>query len=266
MNDLAILIGLISFPGLVAAIICDKVLVHTERWGTFKYMVYTFVFGVASYLALQFVAVALDAVGRRLPFLGIEPVLSMWSTLLDQSSKPQWGEIAWATSFAPVIAGFAALIVNKKWVNKAAQKLNISGKYGDENLFSYYLNSPDVTWVYVRDIGSNLSYRGLVKSFSETKEIQELVLTDVTVFDYKESDELYRVETIYLTKPIGSFIIETPESSQSRELCHDDQEGSTAGGNRSKRSEGRRDKNNQHSPAAVPTAAAAAEKEKLSAI
>jgi len=230
VNDLAILVGLISFPGLVATIICDKILVHTERWGSFKYLIYTFIFGVASYLSLQLFSALLGSIDRHLPFLSTNPTLSVWSTLLDHSSKPQWGEIAWATLIAPLIAGLAALAVNKKIVNKVVQKLGISDKYGDENLFSYYLNSPDVAWVYVRDIQNNLSYRGLVRSFSETKEIQELVLTDVTVFDYKESDELYRVASIYLTKPIGAFIIEAPENAQSRELCNDGQEGAPAGG------------------------------------
>ena len=266
MNDLAILIGLISFPGLVATIICDKILVHTERWSTFKYLIYSFIFGVACYLSLQLVSVLLGTTDRHLPFLSSNPTLSIWSTLLDQSSKPQWGEIAWATLIAPFIAGLAALAVNKKAVNKISQKLGISGKYGDENLFSYYLNSPDVAWVYVRDIPNDLSYRGLVRSFSETKEIQELVLTDVTVFNYNESDELYKVDSIYLTKPIGAFIIEAPESAQSRELCNDGQEGAPPGGDRPKRRKRRRNENHKHSSASVPAATAAAQEEGLGAI
>lgn len=226
MNDLVILVGLISFPGLVATIICDKILVHTEKWASFKYAVYTFILGVAAYLALQIIVGLVDLSGRYLPFLGKDPALNIWGILTDRSNGIRWGEIAWATALAPFVAGIAAVITNKKIVNKVAQLLRISDKYGDENLFSYFLNSPDVRWVYVRDIENNLSYRGLVKSFAETKEVQEVVLTDVTVFDYENSDELYSVERIYLAKPAGSFVIETPQSEPPRGLCNDGQEDS----------------------------------------
>lgn len=224
MNDLVILIGLISFPGLIATIICDKILVHTEKWASFNYAVYTFILGVAAYLALQIIVFLVGLSGRHLPFLDQDATLNIWGILTDRSHGIHWGEIAWATALAPIVAGLAAVVTNKKIVNKLAQLLRISDKYGDENLFSYFLNSPDVRWVYVRDLGNNLSYRGLVKSFAETNEVQELVLTDVTVFDYENSDELYSVERIYLAKPAGSFVIETPQSEPPRGMCNDGQE------------------------------------------
>ena len=44
--------------------------------------------------------------------------------------------------------------------------------------------------------------------YSENEHIQEIVLSEVTVFNYEDSEELYFIPTIYLTKPIGKFIIE----------------------------------------------------------
>lgn len=223
MNDLAVLIGIVSLPGLIAAIICDRLVVHSKQWTAFKYTKYTFIFGVFSYFAVEILVRLLSAVDRRLPFLGEETSLRLWQTLLSSNKHMVWGEIFWATFFSPVVAAAAVFVVNRKLINKLAQRLRLSQKYGDENLFGYYLNSPDLEWVYVRDIKNNLSYRGRINSFSENETIQELLLLDVTVFDYQSSDELYCVKSLYLAQGIGSFIIETAVEEEKKEKADDNE-------------------------------------------
>jgi hypothetical protein len=98
--------------------------------------------------------------------------------------------------------------VQNPGINKIAKKLKISTKYGDENLFSFFLNSQNIDWIYVRDIQNNLTYQGRVVSFSENDGMQELVMSEVTVFKYETSEEFYSVPLIYLSKPSGNFIIE----------------------------------------------------------
>ena len=99
-------------------------------------------------------------------------------------------------------------IVNYKILNKIGEFFNVSTKYGDENLYSYYLNTNEIDWIYIRDVDNNLTYQGRVFSFSENSNIQEIVLYDVTVYRYEDSAELYHVPTIYLAKKSGSFRIE----------------------------------------------------------
>lgn len=213
MNDLAILIGLISFPGLIATVICDKLLVHAERWSSFKYGIYTFIFGVGSYVVLQFLAWVTSLACRHLPFLSEGATLGLWGTLVSGKDL-HFSEVAWATGLSPVIALAAVYCVNKKHMIRLAQRLGISNKYGDENLFSYFLNSPDVFWVYVRDPAAGFSYRGAVRSFSETKEVQEIALTDVSVYSYEDSNFLYQLDSLYLSKSLGTFIIESPVAAE----------------------------------------------------
>lgn len=257
MNDLAILIGLISFPGLIATVLCDKLLVHAERWESFKYAVYTFVFGVGSYVALQVAVWGLGMLGRHLPLLTGRSDLRLWDTLI--SGKPlDFSEVAWATAIAPVVALLAVYLANKKVVNCFGQRLRISNKYGDENLFSYFLNSSDIYWIYVRDPSVGLSYRGAVRSFSETKEVQEIVMTSVTVFDYTDSVELYRLDSIYLSKPLGSFIIEAPASINQGD-SHGRQEDSSTGGNGAGASERRGNPGDRIQDTAVSTPTTAAQ-------
>ncbi|ANJ66847.1 hypothetical protein A9404_05175 [Halothiobacillus diazotrophicus] len=211
MNELAITVGIILFPGLIAAVIADKISPHTKSWGTFKYSIYSFIFGVSCYVLLQGVLYGFWIPAHYLcpDRLTLSSVtLDVWSLVSTQTFSIRISDVFWATSLSPAVAAITAYIYNKKIINKLASKLGISSKYGDENLFSFYLNSPDIDWVYVRDIPNELTYQGRVLSYSEADDIQELVLRDVTVFDYATSDELYSLPKIYLSKPKGSFIIE----------------------------------------------------------
>ena len=58
-------------------------------------------------------------------------------------------------------------------------------------------------------------------SFSENSDIQEIVLYDVTVYRYEDSEKLYFIPNIYLSKKSGNFRIESiPEDY----LGEDDEE------------------------------------------
>jgi len=127
--------------------------------------------------------------------------LAVWSIVTDNRARIDLREV-FAAAF------FGAFLVNYKIFHKFAQKLLISQKYGDENLYSYYLNAKEIDWVYVRDFERKLTYQGRVVSFSENDKVQELVLADVTVFAYEDSTEYYSVPNIYLCREMGRFVIE----------------------------------------------------------
>jgi hypothetical protein len=210
MNELAIAIGVILFPGLITAVICDKITVHSPKWGSFKYSVYSFIFGVSCYVELQVFAYLWNLVAAHAfpTLLLVSPTLDVWTIATTQKASIDPSEVLWATILSPSVAAVAALAVNHKFINRMAQKLRISSKYGDENLFSFFLNAQNIDWVYVRDILNKLTYQGRVVSFSEADDMQELVLSEVTVFSYETSDELYSIPLLYLSKARGAFIIE----------------------------------------------------------
>ena len=210
MDELAVSIGVISFPGLLACIICDKIASHSPKWRAFKYAIYSFVFGVFCYGTEQAIyslwRTILSATGC--PVAQMPSLLHVWSIATAQKVDIFFPEVVWATALAPVVAVVAALINNHKVLNRIAQRAGISNKFGDENLFSYYLNARTLQWVYIRDPNTNQTYKGSVVSWSETDHMQELVLADVTVYEYESSLLLYSLPTIYLAKPTGSFVIE----------------------------------------------------------
>jgi hypothetical protein len=212
MNSLAVAIAIILLPGLVASVICDKITVHSPRWDAFKYSIYSFLFGVLSYCLLQCIEYAYQQI------LGLlsktheiqSSILGVWSIIQNEKALIVLSEVGWATLLSPVVALIASSLVNYKVINKIAQRLRVSQKYGDENLFSFFLNAKETDWIYIRDKEASLTYFGRVVSFSECDSIQEVVLSEVSVHEYETSEFLYSVPLIYLSKRLGSFVIEIP--------------------------------------------------------
>ena len=62
--------------------------------------------------------------------------------------------------------------------------------------------------IYVRCPKTNLTYYGIINTYSETETVSELVLREVSVYSYDESELLYEVPTIYLALSKGEVIIE----------------------------------------------------------
>lgn len=210
MNDLAITVAIVLLPGILAAAIADKITSHSPRWNSFKYGMYSFVFGIICYIALS-ILIWLASYFQWFVDLVPQTIggLSVWSFVSDRNSNIEILEILAATALSPFVAFSAAFAVNHKLFNRMASTIRVSRKYGDENLYSFYLNSGDIDWVYVRDQKKGITYEGRVLSFSENDNMQELVLVNVKVYNYEDSAELYSVPSIYLSNTDRSFTIES---------------------------------------------------------
>jgi hypothetical protein len=198
ISALALKLILLLVPGGIATLIFEKLTTY-QKWSPFKFIVNSIFFGGACYIlsdALFYI------------FLKDE-IKEFWKTFVVATSIPFF-EIFRATAVSISIGFLAALIENKKWITRFARLLTIADKYGEENLYSYFLNDPKVTEVYVRDIINNLTFHGEVDSFSETEEISEISLRDVKVYDYQSSNLLYTMPRVFLSRPKNTIFIEVP--------------------------------------------------------
>jgi len=200
------------FPGILSAIIYDKITTHS-KWDSFKFSLYSLVLGIFSYCFLQGFYLAYDIV---LAFKTPEnwSWLTIWKHALAAESSINAREILGATLVSLPVALTASYIINHKIFNKLAKTLRVSQKFGDENLFSYYLNSKDVDWIYLRDQDEDITYQGRVISFSEGESGQEIVLSDVSVYQTEDSKLLYEIPSIYICKPFGKLLIEAIPSER----------------------------------------------------
>ena len=201
MSELTIKLIIILIPGAIATLIFGKLILHKE-WSSFRFVLYSIMFGIVSYLILQLIINGINVTIRdKLP------ELTIWSNLSDASSIP-YKEVGFASIISIILAFAASMIENRKVINRVAGFLGISGKFGDENLFSMFLNSKNVQYIYLRDIKNQLTYHGWVKSFSENENISEIRLCDVAVYNYSDSDFLYEVGEVYLSLNKQEIIIE----------------------------------------------------------
>jgi hypothetical protein len=242
VNELAIVIGIVLFPGLITTVMCDKLTVHSPRWDSFKYSMYSFVFGVLCYALLQaLVDLCVRALSFRIPpIFRHDVLLNVWQIAGGKSGAIGLSEVFWATLLSPVVAAFAAIVINFKVINAVARYIGISEKFGDENLYSYFLNAKEVDWLYVRDAVYKLAYRGRIIAFSETEGTHELTLSEVTVFDNDEGTELYSIPLTYIARPVGTLSIEAGDPIQPKGSPNDGQE-TPQRGNGAPPSEGRDD-------------------------
>lgn len=201
MSELTIKLIIILIPGAIATLIFGKLILHKE-WNSFRFVLYSILFGIVSYLLLQLLINGLNL------FLSNKfSELTIWNNLNKASSIP-YEEVAPASIISILIAFIASLIENKKIINKVAEYIGVSRKYGDENLYSLFLNSKNIEFIYLRDIKNHLTYHGWVKSFSENDTISEIRLCDVAVYNYGDSEYLYEVQEVYLSLNKQEIIIE----------------------------------------------------------
>ena len=213
MNQLAVVLVVVLFPGIIAATVANKLTVH-PRWDSFKFSLYAFVFGVLTYSALQLGIYAGNIAVSWGSGSLIWRHLAIWKVVQDAATPiPTW-ELVWAVLLSVPLAFVVSAVVQHKAITRLGNRLHVTTKYGDENLYSYFLNVRDTDWIYVRDIDRNLTYEGRVVAFSENDHVQELVLHDVAVYRYEDSAKLYAVPTVYLSKPTGGFVIESIPSEK----------------------------------------------------
>jgi len=141
MNQLAVAIVAIFFPGILATIIADKLAVHS-KWDSFKFSLYSLVLGILSYIFFQLILISYNLIMHIFSYSKDIKlyILSVWNIAFQQKPIIKLWEIGGATLFSIFVGSLASYIINYKILNKIGQKIRITTKYGDENLYSFYLN------------------------------------------------------------------------------------------------------------------------------
>jgi len=213
MTELTLKLIIILIPGALGAIIVNRLTIHKE-WSSFTYILNAIIIGLFSYLALQFVVTTWIFVQNSFSsVLAYDyKTLEIWNSISD-SKKIPYKEVSGASFFGIVLGFIGAYIDYNGIINTIGQRLRISNKYGDENLFSHFLNKKETEIVYVRNIKNNLTYHGYVDSYSENDMLSEIVLSTVTVYNYTDSEYLYEIDKIYLSFTKSDIVIEIAKNT-----------------------------------------------------
>jgi hypothetical protein len=206
ISELSLKLILLLIPGAIASMMFEKLTVH-KKWSPFQFITNSILFGGLSYLLAQF---AYGWINCNADFN------NFWANLPAKQISPTI--ILKGVSASPIIAYLFVYMDFYKLLNRVGKTIGATHKYGDENLFTYFLSSKEVIEVYIRDIDANICYQGLVDSYSETDEIKEITLYDVKVYGYSDGLFYYAVDNLYLARPKDKLTIEVPSRGENKDV------------------------------------------------
>ncbi len=121
-----------------------------------------------------------------------------------------------------IVFGFIiSKIETNKIIYKIAKKLKISNHYGDDDVWTFVCNSPDVDWIFVRDYKNNLVYYGNLEQYSDPGDKRELLLSNVSVYKNDTAKFCYDINKLYISMNEEDFTIEIPNLTNMEDLQND---------------------------------------------
>lgn len=194
-------LALVFMPGIIWANIDAKYGTGLKPQQTIL-LVRSFLFGMATYSAL-FIIYTICGKSFGYTSLASDPQKVNLFALKD--------EIAWSIplSFALSIPWLWA--VRFRLFMRLLHKIGASSRYGDEDVWSYTLNSNQahVEYVHFRDLENGYVFAGWVNTYSESEDYRELLLRDVIVYDEKGS-EISQAPHIYISRQKNNIWMEFP--------------------------------------------------------
>lgn len=206
LSVLTLRVVLLFFPGVLCALIVHALTIQRERT-TPQFLTSAFVYGVSTYLLLAGVREAY-AVGAKVVGWKAPPRVTFFDVLTNEKARIAWGEIALSAGVALVLAIVLAAVANHAILHRMAERLRVSRRFGQADVWGHFLDSPTTRWIIVRDVNADLLYEGWVDAFSDSGVDPQLLLSDVAVYRASTGTKLHDRKRVYLTPRKDSVIIE----------------------------------------------------------
>lgn len=149
-----------------------------------------------------------------------EPIF--FKAVLDKNVAIEWSEIIIASLIGVPVAFIASAIHTYKLINLLGQRMRVTRRAGDEDVWDGFHNLPDTPeyqWVFVRDHKTELVYYGWICAYSDSEKERELLMRDVDVYTNDKGEFLYKTGMLYLCRDKYDLTIEarlTNEKSQEK--------------------------------------------------
>lgn len=188
-------------PGIIWANIDAKYGAGSKPQQT-TLIIRAFLFGMATYSGLFLIYAAC---GKEFGYasLGSNPEKVNLFLLKD--------EIAWSIPLSFALSVTWLFAVRFRVLMKFLHKIGATRRYGDEDVWSYTMNSNQVLveYVHFRDLENGYIFAGWVNTYSESEDQRELLLRDVIVYD-EEGTEISRPPHLYISRPKNHIWLEFP--------------------------------------------------------
>ena len=203
LTEFAFKLLLLFFPGIICAYLIDQLTTHRPR-DTFFFLLQSFVFGILCYFLFW---AGINIINHFLPN-NIKHQIAFLNSLTNPKTEFCFREIAYVTIISIILACAITIASSRKLLNKLAKRLRITKKFGELDVWGYFLNMNEVVWVTVRDHANDLIYDGWVQAFSDDSKEAELLLRDVSVYKNKTGQPLYQIGGLYISRNREDITIE----------------------------------------------------------
>lgn len=206
MSEFTFRLILLFIPGIIACIIVETLTVHKEI-KIFRFILYSLILGFLCYL-LWYV---IGAITSKVLGLNIANRVYFFNALVNKNNPIKINEIIFVTFLSLPLGFIISVTINYKLLFRIAQKLRISRKYGDTDVWSYILNSNAPAWAVIRDIENDVIYEGWIQAFSDSTdslEVNELFIRDVKAYKNSTGEFMYQSPATYLRRNMRNLVIE----------------------------------------------------------
>ena len=207
VNVITVTLFFLFLPGLVCALLVSKLTTHRDLKPV-DYLIPSFVYGFFVFVSYSWIAAILADTIKFPPY----NVLEFARADANRFTSPQ--SLLIAILIAVVLAFVIAALINSKSLFRLARALRVTRKFGDRDVWSYLMNSPNTHWLTIRDAAVGLYYVGQLEVFSDEEEVRELILYNTHVYDNETGNLLYNAERMYFSFTRDGIIVEVPQAEQ----------------------------------------------------
>lgn len=222
ITTLTIKILFILFPGMVSTKIINR-LTERKKENIWEFFIRAFIYGIStymlSYLIIFFINYIYDGFINGFPNISGKNILldiEFYKNILniDENITINYHNIFITTSISIFFSFIISKIDNKGYLNKFAQKINVTNKIAENDVWLNIFNGIDENcWITIRDVEKDIMYQGWPQKFSSFHEDKELLLRDVVVYQSSTGNKIFERELMYFNfKNENDFIMEIEKS------------------------------------------------------
>lgn len=202
LSSFLIRIIFLALPGIIGSAIYRKLRGKTNQkdWEDFREIA---LFSLLSYVFYGLGADLLNRIGGVWTFTSLQAIF-------DERIPISYIEIIFASIIGIFLSFVATGIHTAYLINKIGRLIHVTRRFGDEDVWEFFVNNSMLGWVFVRDHKTNLTYFGWIQYFSDSEKERELLMRDVIVYSNSTGDELYQSRAIYFSRDRYDLTIEIP--------------------------------------------------------
>ena len=210
VSGLFIRILFLLLPGVLASAFYRKLKGRTTRkdWEDYIEII---IFSLFSYI---FYALILSVINYFRVKNGYSEIpFTAFNAFFDEKVTISWQELLYASIVGIIISFASAYSYKKRLINRLGHFFKITNHAGEEDIWYFFHNLPDVEWVFVRDHKADVTYYGWVSHYSDPYKEREMLLRDVDVYVNSTGVFLYKRDAIYVSRKQEDLTIEIASNS-----------------------------------------------------